>query len=129
MSSKAAESTVIVRRKVFVKDLELPAYIGVYDEEQGVSQPVIINLELDVYEPDDPISDSIENVVCYNKMTQGVKDIIAQGHIRLVETLAEKIADLAFSHDLVLSALIRVEKPNAIGEAKSAGVEILRKRP
>ncbi len=114
------------RRKVFVRDLELSAFIGVYDSEQGAPQPVTINLEIDVMEPSDPIGDRLEDVVCYNKLTQGIKAIIDEGHIKLVETLAERVADLALSHTMVETVTVRVEKPNAIPEAAAAGVEILR---
>ena len=114
------------QRKVFLRDLKLDAFIGAYDSEQGAPQPVHINLEADVLEPSDPVGDRLEDVVCYNKLTQGIKAIIAEGHIKLVETLAERIADLALSHPMVMSITVRVEKPNAIVEAFAAGVEITR---
>ena len=113
-------------RKVFVEGLILEAHIGCYDHEQGQSQPVRIDFELDVVEPDDPTSDSLEDVVCYNRLTQGIKAIIAEGHIKLVETLAERIAELAIEHDMVLAAKVRVAKTEAIPEAAAAGVVIER---
>lgn len=116
------------RRKVFVHGLVLDAYIGAYDKEQGVTQPVRIDLDLDVIEPSNPVSDRLEDVVCYDRMTQGVKAILAEGHIKLVETLAERIADLALSHPMVLSVTVRIVKPNAIAEAEAAGVEIMRSK-
>jgi len=68
----------------------------------------------------------MEDVVCYDRMTQGVRAIIAEGHIKLVETLAERVADLVLSHPMVLSVFVRIVKPNAIAEAEAAGVEIIR---
>lgn len=114
------------RRRVFVRDLRLDAYIGAYEREQGVPQPVKIDLEIEVVEPSDPVSDRLEDVVCYNKLTQGIKSIIDEGHIKLVETLAERVAEFALSHPMVHSVLVRIEKPNAIPEAAAAGVEIFR---
>ncbi|GAB4517498.1 MAG: dihydroneopterin aldolase [Amphiplicatus sp.] len=114
------------RRKVFVRGLALDAYIGAYDHEQGRAQPVRIDIELEVLEPASPAADRLEDVVCYNRLTQGVKAIIAEGHIKLVETLAERIAEMAIAHPMTLSARVRVEKPKAIAEADAAGVEIMR---
>lgn len=114
------------RRKVFLRNLVLDAHIGAYDSEQGVTQPVHIHLEADVAEPSAPIADRLEDVVCYNKLTQGIKAILAEGHIKLVETLAERIAELALSHSMVEAVTVRVEKPQAIAEAEAAGVEIIR---
>jgi len=113
-------------RKVFVENLVIDAHIGCYEHEQGNSQSVRIDFELDVVEPSDPTSDRLEDVVCYNRLTQGIKAIIAEGHIKLVETLAERIATLAIEHEMVLAAKVRVAKPEAIPEATSAGVEIER---
>ena len=117
------------RRKIFLRDLRLDAFIGAYESEQGVSQPVIINIEAEVIEPANPLSDRLDDVVCYNKIAHGVRCVISEGHIKLVETLAERIADLVLSHPMALSAWVKVEKPNAISDAASAGVEILRRKP
>jgi len=114
------------RRKVFVHGLMLDAHIGAYESEQGVTQPIRIDLEMEVIEPANPVSDALEDVVCYDRMTDGVKALLAEGHIKLVETLAERVADLALSHPMVLSILVRITKPNAIKEAHAAGVEIIR---
>lgn len=116
------------QRKVFLKGLLLDAYIGAYAHEQGAPQKVRIDLEIDVIEPAEPAADRLEDVVCYNKLTQGIKAIVAEGHIRLVETLAERVADLTLSHPMVLSVSVRVEKPAAIAEAESAGVEVVRRK-
>ncbi len=124
--TKLPRSETAPRRLIFVRDLVLDAYIGVYDEEQGVSQPVRIDIEVEVAEPGAPEADRLEDVMCYNRLTEGVKAIIASGHIKLVETLAERIASLALSHPMAISARIRVEKPRAIEEANAAGVEIMR---
>lgn len=113
-------------RTLFVSNLTLDAFIGCYDYEQGKSQPVRIDLELDVAEPDNPMSDRLEDVVCYNRLTQNIKSIIAEGHIKLVETLAERIAAVAIDHPMVSAVRVRVGKPNAIPEAESAGVQIER---
>jgi dihydroneopterin aldolase len=116
------------RRKVFVHGLVLEARIGAYDHEQSATQPVRIDIELDVVEPKDPGADRLEDVVCYNRLTQGVKAILAEGHIRLVETLAERVASLALAHPMTLAVRVRVEKPTAIAEAAAAGVEIVRSK-
>lgn len=131
---KAGEVTPLPRpanapvRKVFVKGLKVDAFIGAYDHEQGAAQPLRIDFELEVIEPADPAGDRLEDVVCYNKLTQGIKTIIAEGHIKLIETLAERIADLAIAHPMVLAVAVRIEKPQAIAEAEAAGVEIIRRK-
>lgn len=116
------------RRRIFVKGLVLDAEIGAYEHERGRTQPVRIDFEAEVLEPSDPAGDRLEDVVCYNKLAQGVKSIIAEGHIKLIETLAERIADLVMSHPMTHSVRVRIEKPHAIAEAQAAGVEIERSK-
>jgi dihydroneopterin aldolase len=115
-------------RKVFVRGLVLDAFIGAYEQEKKAPQKLRIDLEIEVIEPADPTGDRLEDVVCYNRLTQGIKAIIAEGHIKLIETLAERIADLAIAHPMVLAASVRIEKPAAIPEAEAAGVEIVRRK-
>jgi len=113
-------------RTVFVKDLRLDAYIGCYDHEQGRTQPVLIDFDIDVTEPGNPISDQLDDVVCYNRLVQGIKKIISEGHIKLVETLAERIADMALDHPMVHAVRVSVAKPDAMVEARLAGVTVTR---
>lgn len=115
-------------RIVFVRDLTLDAYIGVYDHEQGVAQPVRIDIDVEVEATGEPFIDSLDSVMCYNKLTRSVKNILADGHIKLVETLAEKIASIALIHPLAVSVRVRIEKPHALPEAAAAGVEVFRSK-
>lgn len=115
---------------VFIRDLVLPARIGVHDFECEAPQPVRFNVDLAVDEPDQPISDSIADVVDYEKVTNGIRALIDDGHVKLVETLAERIAAMALATNArVRSVRVRVEKLAIVAEAESVGVEIERFRP
>lgn len=116
-------------RHVFVRDLELDANIGVYHREKGRSQPVRINVDLTVEEGDVQLEDQLENVVDYGAVVDGIKDILAGGHLNLVETLAERIAEFCLSDRRVRVARVRIEKLKVVAEAKSVGVEIERESP
>lgn len=113
-------------RHVFVRDLELNANIGVYRREKGTLQPVRINIDLTVEETDGAIDDKLENVVDYSAVVDGVKEILAGGHLNLVETLAEKIAAHCLEDARVRVARVRIEKLKILPEAQSVGVEIER---
>lgn len=113
-------------RHVFVRDLELDANIGVYHREKGQAQPVRINVDLTVEEGDIPLEDRLSNVVDYGAVVDGIKDILAGGHLNLVETLAEQIASFCLEDQRVRVARVRIEKLQVVAEAKSVGVEIER---
>lgn len=113
-------------RHVFLRDLELNANIGVYRREKGTLQPVRINLDLTVEETEGEVDDKLENVVDYGAVVEGIKAILAGGHLNLVETLAEKIAAHCLEDSRVKVARVRIEKLKVLPEAQSVGVEIER---
>jgi len=115
-------------RHVFVRDLMIKGSIGVYDHEKIDKQQIRVNIDLSVKEEDVPLGDKYENVVCYEKVVIGIKSIVASGHIELVETLAEKIANFNMIDKRIVSVRVRVEKLDAIENTTSVGVEIERHR-
>jgi dihydroneopterin aldolase len=116
-------------RHLFVNGLELMAHIGVYPQEKEAPQRVRISINLCVREGGGDLGDDIDNVVSYETLVIGTRRIVAEGHLNLVETLAERIADLALSDPRVVEARVRVEKPDIFPEANSVGVEIVRFPP
>jgi dihydroneopterin aldolase len=111
--------------RVFIRDLEVKAQIGVHGYEQGNPQPVRINVELRVAAPADN-DDKLAGVVDYETVSNKIRVIVAAGHINLAETLAQKILDACFADKRVKSARVRVEKLHALKGAQAAGVEIER---
>jgi len=114
-------------RHVFVRDLTLDAHIGVHQHEKLGPQRIRINLDLAVWEEDvDGIGDQLANVVCYEQVVSGIRRLVAEGHVNLVETLAEQIAALSLQDHRVRVARVRVEKLDVFADVTSVGVEIER---
>lgn len=113
-------------RHVFIRDLRLDAHIGAYRHEEGRAQPIRINIDLTVSEDAAPIGDRLEAVVDYAQVARGVREIVDQGHVKLVETLAEAIASFALADPRVRAVRVRIEKLKALRNAESVGVEIER---
>lgn len=113
-------------RHVFIRDMMVDCSIGIYGFEKEHEQRVRINVDLAVREGDNPIDDNIQNVISYEDLAIGIEAIIAEGHVNLVETLAEKIAAMCLQQCEVLSARVRVEKLDILETAESVGVEIER---
>jgi dihydroneopterin aldolase len=108
-----------------VRDLELTCVIGVHAHEKRGPQPIRINLDVGVTEGPSH-RDQLENVLCYEDLVVRIRAIVADGTISLIETLAERIADICLQHPLARSARVRVEKLAVFADARSVGVEIER---
>lgn len=110
--------------KVCVRDLILPARIGIWSEEQGVTQRVRFTVELSV-SPGRHRPGDLSSVVSYDFIIDGVKEAVAEGHVLLTETLAERIAAHCLSHRRAVEVRVVVEKLDRIAGA-SLGCEIVR---
>lgn len=113
-----------VRDRIFVRDYVLPIHIGVYAEEQGITQKVGFTVEAEVGMPGAARHDQIIEVPSYDDILKGIRAIVAEGHINLVETLAERIAAHCLADPRIVRVRVRVEKLER-GPA-AVGVEIVR---
>jgi dihydroneopterin aldolase len=121
-------------RHVFVRDMVLSASIGIYPHEHRDRQRVRINVDLAV---DDETAlaggvvgpDELNRAVNYENIAVTVRAIVGSGHTRLVETMAERIAEACLLDARVRTARVRVEKLDIFADAVSAGVEVERQRP
>lgn len=122
-------------RHVFLHDLIFSAAIGVYAHEHGIRQNIRVSVDLGVQ--DDGARgvsrpavgrDELARVVDYAAVADRVAGIIAAGHVQLVETLAERIAEACLTDPRVSLARVRVEKLEVLPHGATAGVEIERRR-
>lgn len=114
--------------RIAITDLELDWSIGVYDYEHEKRQPVLINITMDALEPEDIEADDYDTVPCYASIVSAIERLACTGHIKLVETLAARIAEICLEDHRIQSATVRVQKPDALKNASAVGVEIIRKR-
>ena len=124
-------------RHVFLRDMVLPASIGVYPHEHAATQRIRVNVDLGVSEDGGPgigLSrpavgrDDLGRVVDYETVVRSVRSVVAAGHVMLVETLAERLAEICLSDPRVEVVRIRVEKLDVFDDLASVGVEIERQR-
>ena len=133
-SIRLADSARFLRH-VFLRDMMLQASIGVYASEHEAPQRIRVNIDLAVDdEGASPISrqavgrDDLARVVDYEAVANAVRSIVASGHVQLVETLAERIAETILHDTRIRIARVRVEKLDVFADAASAGVEIERRQ-
>jgi 7,8-dihydroneopterin aldolase/epimerase/oxygenase len=135
METQPLASSTRALRHMFLRDMVLVASIGVHPHEHAAPQRVRINVDLAVEDDGaQPMSrqpvgrDDLSRVVDYETVANRVRTIVASGHVRLVETLAERIAETCLLDRRVRLARVRVEKLDIFADATSAGVEIERRQ-
>jgi (5-formylfuran-3-yl)methyl phosphate synthase len=111
--------------RIFVRDFVLPVRIGAYAREREKPQNVRFNVDVNVLRPDRAAVD-IRDVFSYDLITDSIRIIVAEEHIALVETLAERVSALLLAHSRVTGVTVRVEKLE-VGPG-GTGIEIVRRR-
>lgn len=113
-------------RALFLRNFVTPAQLGVYAHEHGRDQRVRIDLAVQLQPPFD-WHDRLEDVLDYDRLRQGVLDILAGGHINLLETLGERILTMCFSYPEVAAVNLGITKLEAHADCE-VGYEIRRRR-
>jgi dihydroneopterin aldolase len=98
------------------------------ENELGQKFVVDIELECDLYAAgqSDNLDDTIDYVAIYN----AAREVLEGEPAKLLEHLAQRIADFALLDERVLSAWVRIKKPHIAlpGTLDYIGVEITRSR-
>jgi dihydroneopterin aldolase len=102
-----------VADRIAITGLEAHAHHGVYafEREQGQLFRVDAVLELDTAPA--AAGDDLERTVNYAELAQGLHAVLAGEPVDLLETLAQRLADVCLAHPLVEAVEITVHKPHA----------------
>ena len=86
---------------------------GVYDFERAQGQDFVVDVELELDLGPAARSDDVADTVHYGELADRLVDIVAGEPVRLIETLADRLADACLADRKVSAATITVHKPQA----------------
>lgn len=114
-------------RHIFVRDLAIDTVIGVHPQEKLKPQRILVSLDIAALETSETGSDRLADVVDYHSIVGIARNLAQQGHVNLLETLAEQIADAVLPLDeRILTVRVSISKPEIYDDAKLVGIEIER---
>jgi dihydroneopterin aldolase len=114
---------------IFLHDLKVQTVVGIWDWERKIRQTVSIDLEIGADVRRAAASDDIDATLNYKLLAKRIQQFVQDSQFRLVETLAERIAEIALTEFEIPWIEVRVNKPGAIRGARDVGVRIRRSRP
>ena len=117
-----------IRRTVFIKDFIIQEIIGIYEHEKTKKQKIKFNIVVDVNQNTVPNEKDIKSIVDYEKITNKLENLVKNKKYNFLESLAEDSFGEIFEDKRINSVKIKIEKPDAIKNADSAGVEIFKSR-
>jgi dihydroneopterin aldolase len=111
---------------VFIEELRIDAVIGIYDWERKIRQPLSFDIEMAFDNRKPAATDSIEDTLDYKAVSKRLKAYVGESSFGLVETLAERCAELIRAEFPVSWIRLKLSKPGAVRGARSVGVRIER---
>lgn len=113
---------------IYLNDLRVDTTIGVYDRERRIRQTLVLDLEIGTDFRKAAASDKIEDTVDYQAVAERIVNFAGTSEFKLVETLAEKIADILIREFEVPWCRLRLNKQGALRGVRDVGVVIERGR-
>ncbi len=120
MSNNATTDTI------FLSDMRVETIVGIWDWERKIKQTVSIDLEMGADIRRAAASDNIDDTLNYKLVAKRIQKFVSESEFQLVETLAEKIAEILLTEFSLPWVQVRVNKPGAIRGARDVGVQIRR---
>ena len=111
---------------VYIRDLRIETVIGIYDWEREIRQTVRLDLEMGAEIGKAAASDSIDDTLDYKSVAKRLIQYVGDSEFQLVETLAERIAEIVLNEYDVPWMKLRLSKPGAVTGSQDVGVIIER---
>ena len=117
-----------IRRTVFIKDFIVQEIIGIHEHEKTEKQKIKFNIVVTVNQNTVPDEKDIKSIVDYEKITNKLENLVKNKKYNFLESLAEDSFKEIFEDKRINSVKIKIEKPDAIKNADSVGVEVFKNR-
>ena len=114
---------------VFIRQLRLQAWIGLYRHEKIAPQTIEIDLEIAL--PSDRTvfkTGKVADTIDYAVVVERIRTLLATARFGLVESLAERVADTLLGEFRSPRVKVSIAKLGVLREAKQVGVSIERSR-
>jgi len=117
-----------IKRSVLIKNFIIQEIIGIHKHEKIKKQKIKFNIVIDVDQNTLPNEKDITSIVDYEKITNKLKNLAKNKKYNFLESLAEDSFKEIFEDKRINSVKIKIEKPEAIKNADSVGVEVFKSR-
>ncbi|MDH5191047.1 MAG: dihydroneopterin aldolase [Gammaproteobacteria bacterium] len=111
---------------VFLHGLKIDTVIGIYDWERKIRQSVILDLDMGFDIAKAAKSDHIDDTLDYKAISKRLIEFVGDSDFQLVETLAEKSAEVVLNEFPVSWLKLKLNKKGAVSQAGDVGVIIER---
>ncbi len=114
---------------IYLHGLRIDTVIGIFEWERRVKQTVILDLDMAGDIRKAAASENIADTLDYKAVAKRLTDFVGNTKFQLVETLAERVAELILTEFNLDWVRLRINKKGAVRGAVDVGVLIERAKP
>ncbi|WP_069470007.1 dihydroneopterin aldolase [Candidatus Marithrix sp. Canyon 246] len=111
---------------IFIRELEIETIIGIYDWERKIKQTLVFDLEMATDIRKAAATDNIDDTLNYKAVSKRLIDFVNGSEFLLVETMAERIAEIVLNEFSVPWLRLQVNKRGALTSSRDVGIIIER---
>lgn len=116
----------MVEYTILLEGLEVVMGLGIHAHERTAPQRVMLSVTMTCRYDAAP-GDRIEDVVDYDFLREGIRDLAESRHFELQETLCDQVAALALADARVTQVRVRSMKLDVYPDAR-VGCDVVRRR-
>ena len=111
--------------EIMIKGQRVSCHLGVPAEERAASQEILVHTGLSPFSNDTPLNDDVSRTINYHEVSILIDRVATERPRRLIETLAEELADAVLKTFPVCRVSIEIEK-FILSNTRSVGIRITR---
>ncbi|MEV8513403.1 dihydroneopterin aldolase [Dactylosporangium sp. NPDC051484] len=117
--------------RIALSGLKVRGHHGVFDFERRQGQDFVVDVVLELDLRPAAASDDVADTVHYGELAERLAAVVSGEPVNLIETLAERLADVCLADARVGAATVTVHKPQAPIPLEFADVAVVirRERP
>lgn len=113
---------------VFIEGLQIDTLIGIHDWERRIRQTLVFDIEMAFDNRVPAATDDIALTLNYHDVSMRLVEYVSHSSFGLLETLAERCAQIILDEFAVSKVRLKLSKPGAVRVARSVGVMIERSK-
>lgn len=99
--------------EITLTGLRASAFHGVLEEERREGQVFIVDVTVYLPLGSAASSDDLDNTIHYGELAEEIVAAVESDPVDLIETVAERVAQVVLAHELAVFTRVTVHKPNA----------------
>ena len=111
-----------------IKNFKLETILGIYEWEQNVKRPIIINAEIYTDFDEAKFSNDISQTINYDTIIKHIKSYVSSKNFQLIETMTQEILEMIMLDNRINKCILEIDKVGVMEDVESFSVTLTKER-